>query len=373
MERLHRLLESVQDALLNLYEQDSDNLSDQITQWELVRKENAILYAARQQGITRMGLHRVPTLASSEQKAREAIEMHMYLLSLQRSPFGEEPWTLQQTTRERFLAAPEYCFKKGGSPVDVYFDNDQENSVRLTSWQFIYYQSADDQWHKVPGELDSEGLYYIQVDGLLVYYVSFADEAARYSRTGVWHVMINNKPILPDTSVTSSGSAPRDTARKSPARPSPTSNAGEKKKTAATGVGGRRGQHKLRRRRRKGESSPQSPPSPDEVASRTTTPSRRSRGRLQNLLEDARDPAAILVKGPANNVKCFRFQCKQKHSPLLKYISTTFFWTAAEGPKRLGSARMLITFESDAQRQKFLYRVRVPPSLQAVVLNLDAI
>lgn len=378
MERLTQLLESVQDDLLNLYEQDSDKLTDQIRQWELIRKENAILYAARRQGFIRLGLHTVPTLQSAEVKAREAIEMQMYLQSLQRSPFGDERWTLQQTTRDRFLAPPEYCFKKGGTSVDVFFDNDKENSAQYTLWQYVYYQSGDDVWHKVPGEIDFMGLYYIQIDGLQVYFVSFAEEAARYSQTGTWQVMLNNKPILPDDSVTSSGAAHGDTvAHRS--RPATPALSGKKKTTStdSTRVRGRSGQHQTRRggrrRRQQRESSRGSAPSPEEVGSRHQTPARRGGGRLRDLLQDAFDPAALLVKGPANSVKCFRFQCKRKHSSLFNCISTTFYWTSAEGPKRLGDARMIIVFDSDPQRDKFLSRVRLPPSLKSVALNLDAI
>lgn len=365
MERLHSLLESVQEDLLTLYEKDSDSLDDQIRQWELIRRENAILYAARRQGITRLGMQMVPTLASSETKARHAIEMHMYLLSLKRSPFGDEPWTLQQTTRERFLTAPEYCFKKGGVDVDVVFDNEKANSVRYTAWQDIYYQGAEDEWHKVLGRIEHKGLVYTQIDGLQVYYVDFASEAAIYSQTGTWQVYSNNKPILPDTSATRS-SAPR----KSPARTSRSPTATREKGTPSPRLGRRRGQQHRGRQRR---SESLRAPSAQEVGQSHQTPSGRASGRLGRLLEEARDPPALLLKGPPNILKCFRYKCKQQYSDLFLYCSTTFQWTSSEGPKRLGTSRVLLVYTSVSQRDKFMSRVRIPTSIESVVLNMDAI
>lgn len=365
--RLSTLLESVQEELLSLYEADSNRLADQIRHWELVRKENAILNAARQQGIRRLGMHMVPTLASSESKARQAIEMQMYLQSLQRSPFGEEDWNLQQTTRERFMAPPEYCFKKGGQPVDAIYDKQQDNNVRYTAWEDIYYQSNEDVWHKVLGQIDHKGLFYTQVDGLRVPYVDFESEAAIYSHTGTWEVYANNKPILPDTS----SSLARQPARRTSHSPKASY---KKKGTASNGVRGRRSglHHPGGRGRRPRERGPQ-PPSPDQVGASRQTVARRSSGRLGRLLAEAADPPALLLKGSPNILKCFRFKCKRQHSSLFSLFSTTFQWTASEGPARVGNARVIITFVSVSQRQTFMSRVRIPESITSVPFDMGAV
>lgn len=368
MEKLSQSLELVQEELLMLYEKDSDNLKDQVRQWELVKKENIILHAARRKGIMRLGYHQVPSLASSEHRAREAIEMQMYLQSLENSVFGEEPWTLQETTRERFLAPPRYCFKKEGYQVEVIFDDNRENSVSHTAWKFVYYQNGDDLWHKVPGRVEHEGLSYTQIDGLKVTFLDFAEEAKKYSQTGQWDVFVNNKRILP-----SSGTPPasRNTARQT--RGSTTSKASPK--TSSPGLRRRPAGHHLRsrggpsRRQARGPT----PPSPEEVGARTTTPSGRYSGRLGRLIQDARDPAALLLKGRPNVLKCFRFTVKQKWPRLCRLISTTFHWTASEGPQRVGEARVIIVFETPDQRKQFLSVVRFPPSISHVALNLDDI
>lgn len=365
MENLSRHLELVQEELLSLYEKDSDKLEDQVRQWKLISRENAILYGARKRGIMRLGMHPVPTLASSETRARQAIEMTLYLESLQRSVFAEEPWTLNETTRERFLAPPEYCFKKGGQQVEVVFDGDRNNSVSHTTWQFIYYQNGNDLWHKVPGNVEYEGLSYTEITGLKVTYLSFADEAKRYSRTGQWEVFLNNKPILPSSGTTtrpSPGRNPAQTPRATKQTPS---------KTSPRGVR-RRGGPLLRSRGRR-RSTGGGYPSPEEVGASHKTPAKRSSGRLGELLESARDPPVILLKGRANVLKCFRFTIKKKHKELCRLISTTYHWTSAEGTQRVGAARVLVVFTSPDQRAKFLKTVKIPSSITYVSLNMDDI
>uniref|UniRef100_A0AAU6S5D1 Regulatory protein E2 n=1 Tax=Pipistrellus kuhlii papillomavirus TaxID=3140005 RepID=A0AAU6S5D1_9PAPI len=209
-------LESIQETILNLYELDSDDLSDQIKFWDLTRKENLLLYYARKQGITTLAHQHVPSLASSEAKARAAIEMTLLLRSLERTPYGREPWNMQQTSRERLLAPPAYCLKKGGGPVQVQFDNDPSNTVEHTAWENIYYQDEDDEWQKVPGEVDLDGLYYIQEDGLKLYYVDFKEEAAKYSQTGKWCLLYNNNCLA---SVASSPGTPSRPLHSSSPRP----------------------------------------------------------------------------------------------------------------------------------------------------------
>lgn len=366
MESLSKRLELVQEELLTLYEEDSERLEDQVRQWTLIRKENALLHAARRKGIMRLGMNAVPTLASSEHRAREAIEMTLYLESLLHSPYGTEPWTLQQTTRERLLAPPQYCFKKGGYAVDVVFDGDPNNAATYTAWEHIYYQNGDDAWHKVPSHVDHHSIYYVQDDGLQVKYISFQEEAEAYSRTGKWQVFVNNKPILPSsgTGPRPSGDSPRREGKSASPKTKTTSPTQRLRRRARQHVSGGGRQGKQRRR---------VPPSPEEVGSSHTTPATRPRGRLETLLQDARDPPAILLKGRPNVLKCFRYYCKAKHPTLCKYISTTFSWTTSKGTERVGEARVIIVFSDPHQRSSFLSRVKIPASIQHVSLNLDGI
>ena len=343
----------------------------------------------------------IPTLIVSENKAKQAILMTLQLRSLQKSQFGNEAWTLQDTSYEAYTSAPENTFKKGGFTVDVYYDNDEDNYYPYTAWSFIYYQNGDDVWYKVPGQVDYEGLYYETHDGEKQYYVTFDKDAARFSRTGMWTVKYKNHTIS-STSITSTSghpghSPPREQSSNTLARETeasetrrrerppesnprrPQSPAWQSDRATSPETPGKR----VQRRRRRGERESatkrreqraargglSSAPSPEEVGKRHRLVERKGLSRLGQLQAEARDPPLILVKGPANTLKCWRFKCKQKYYGLFYRISTNFSWVG-EGSARLGTPRMLIAFTSTTQRQAFLKSVVFPKGTEFSLGNL---
>lgn len=427
-------LELTQEKILNLYELDSNDLADQIKYWELTRTENMLLYYARKQGIKTLAHQHVPSLASTESKAREAIEMTLILNSLAKSAYAREAWTMPMCSRERLLAPPAYCMKRGGGPIQVQFDNDPSNTVEHTAWDYIYYQDEDDVWHKVPGDVDLNGLYYIQTDNLKLYYVDFKEEAAKYSKTGKWSLLYNNlvtsvdsspdsghgplytsspreaRAATPDTP-SSNGQRHRERYRRlsTPSTPSPTHSpprprqrsqsrargaqiravspsrergSGRRRRrstsvsgtrvTSGRGGSGRRSRSRSRRREppRSGQLTA---PTPEEVDSSRKIPTGRSSGRLETLLREARDPPGIILKGAPNNLKCFRYSMKSRNQKLFSLVSTTFHWTESQSTKRVGEARMLVTFTDKHQREEFLKRVTLPKSLSYFTVDLGDI
>lgn len=383
MDQLTARLESLQEEIYDLIERGSDRLEDQITYWELTRKEQAILYLARQKNISKIGLQPVPSLAMTEARAKEAIQMTLILTSLSKSPYAHESWNMQQTSRERLLVPPKFCFKKDGQQVDIWFDGNPANSVRETSWGFIYYQDSDDQWQKQPGEIDKEGLFYRDYSDIKDYYVSFKDLARRYSKEGRYQVKINDK-IIADV-VTSVDSAkpqsipgPKATAARTGRRVSRRGRTKGKKRgntssshSSTTSRSSRSSRSRSRSRSRSQARTPAAgvAPSPREVGTvRSTTP-RGSGSRLRRLLQEARDPPAIVISGPANTVKCLRYRCKLRYQDFFSKISTTWWWTG-EGRSKSGDASMLVLFHSDAQRNRFLEAVPVPPTVKIAAANL---
>lgn len=386
-----------------------------------MRQEQVLLHYARKNGITRLGLTAVPTLAASKERAGQAIEMELMLKSLRDSRYGREPWTQAETTRERLTAEPMFCFKKGPRNVDVEFDNDPENTVQYTSWDKIYYQDDEDQWQKVSGYVDLDGLYYEQKDKVKRYYVAFADEAKRYGQNDQWSLLYNN-----DFSVTSrrsgqredsldssfaSSTATRATPDSSPER-RPEQRPQGRRSRAGTSIQSRqfsspsrtRSRSRSRSRTRSGSKSPgqrgrttprlaarsrsrspssgrdsrrsprshrggdlrgagQAPVSPEQVGSSRRTVEKRLTGRLRRLLEEARDPPALVIGGPANGVKCYRHTLKRKHGEKFLSVSTTFFWTSPLGPQRESEGRMIVLFANSNEREWFLKNVKVPATL----------
>lgn len=389
MENLSKALESVQEELLSFYEKDSKDLADQIKHWSLNRREQVLLHVAKRRGVTRIGMTPVPPLAVSQQRAKAAIEQELLLQSLQGSLFGKEPWTLTDTSRERLLAEPAYCFKKGGTQIEVRFDQEEENIASYVLWTAVYYQNASDMWLKSEGGVDMHGLYYTDEDGVKVYYVKFSDEANKYSKTGTYEVLTTIPTSTPaatrrgDTSTPGEGTghytAPKiPTPAKKRRRPLRISSPRLPTHRRLRG-GGRGGGGGDSGRRREGElaSSPPTseerpaPPSPEEVGKSTTTTPRRRRTRLGQLLYDARDPPVLVLKGDANSLKCVRYRLKSRFSSLFCRVSTTFTWTAPNGPERWGRSRMMLTFRDEEQRASFLDAVTFPKSVQFFLGSLQ--
>ncbi|AST11577.1 E2 protein [Sus scrofa papillomavirus 2] len=223
MERICHRLNVVQEELLSLYETAQTSLQSQIRHWDLVRKEMIFFYAARQSGVDSIGFQKVPPLQVSQAKAKEAIEMQMILQSLGESDFAQEQWTLSDTSRELWLCPPQGCFKKHGSSVDVWYDENPENANRYVSWGSIYHLDGNERWRKTEGLCDHTGLYYVDESGYRRYYIKFSVDAKRYSATGQWEVKFKNQifsPILPVTSTVPAtqcgGPAPESCGRQTP-------------------------------------------------------------------------------------------------------------------------------------------------------------
>nr|WJJ59259.1 MAG: E2 protein [Hydrurga leptonyx papillomavirus 2] len=206
METLSQRLDAVQEKLLSLYEEGSTDLMQQVLHWSLLRQENVLMHFARQKGVRRLGYQPVPTLAVSQEKAKQAIEMELLLASLSKSEYSSEPWTMPETSREMMLAPPANKFKKQGETVEVIFGSDKENAMRYTAWKFVYYMDSKDAWHKTPGHVSHAGLWYYEGD-CACFYVDFKDEALKHGSRD-WTVIFKNTVFSSVDSVTSSnGSA----------------------------------------------------------------------------------------------------------------------------------------------------------------------
>ncbi|AAX86615.1 E2 protein [Lynx rufus papillomavirus 1] len=372
MDNISKALESVQEQLLTLYERDSTDLTDQIKHWQLNRREQALYYCARRQGITRVGMNVVPSLAASQQRAKSAIEQELLLQSLLDSDFADEPWSLMDTSRERLLADPPYCFKKGGQQVELRYDRDRDNTSRHVLWKDIYFQGEEDTWRKTHGQVDEKGLFYTDDKGVKTYYVEFEKEAAKFSKTGHYEVVSNLTTPVPTSTTTAAGlghstSPGWATASGPPKKPSPA-----KKRKRPIRLSSPKTPRTGQRRRRQGERAATStplprptPPSPEEVGRLTSSVPRQPGTRLGRLLHDARDPPVLVLRGDANSLKCIRYRLKGKYSDLFCRVSTTWTWTSPTGTDRWGRSRMLLTFRDLSQRDTFERTVRLPKSVQA--------
>ncbi|AKG54927.1 E2 protein [Human papillomavirus 204] len=378
MENLSQRLESLQERLLSLYEQDSNDIQDQITHWTLIKQEQVLFHYARQNGVRRLGMQTIPTLAASEARAKQAIEMVLQLQSLANSPFGMEPWLLQDTSRERYTAAPGNTFKKQPQTLLLTFDNDKDNSVEHTVWTYIYYQNGDGIWHKEESGVDEKGIFFIKYGVEKIYYLSFADEATRYSRKGEYTVHFKSQrhsynvssvsstsgsPGSPDSTETNpSSSHTRGAEEESPERPVRSRAYGQRPSTSPR-VSSRRGGEQGKSGTGTDSDSGLAPPSPGDVGSRTTQPARRNQSRLRVLLQEARDPLVLCLKGGPNQLKCLRYRLKKQHHKLFTKISTTWHWVDNTSTNRVGNARMLIQFLTEEQRNHFLDVIIVPKDI----------
>ncbi|ADH29808.1 regulatory protein E2 [Human papillomavirus 121] len=390
MEKLRERFDAVQEALLTLYENAAKDIDTQIQHWELLRQEHVIMYYARQNGIKRIGFHQVPSLATSEHKAKEAIRMTILLKSLKDSPFGSETWSLTETSLEIVNAAPSNCFKKEAYIVDVYYDRDADKVYPYTGWKHIYFQGEDNMWHKTPGRVDYYGLYYIDDYGDKVYYVNFDEKAQTLSVTGEWEVKYQNKTISPSVTSSSSPTAWKPAQGHTSHSPwnSETIEEVRRKQEGPknTSVPSSEETPGLRhnRRRREGESGiTRSPkrrrtdipdstgpayPTPAQVGSSHRSASGHYSSRLERLQAEARDPPIIIVKGCANTLKCWRFRFKKQNRKLFEQASTVFKWVDYDS-----SSRMLLSFKDTAQRQLFLDTVTLPKGTQVALGSLNSL
>lgn len=408
MERLQARLESVQEKLLDLYELNSTDLETHIQRWRLEREEHVCLYALRSKyDVRRVGLQVVPSTQVSESKAKQAIEMQLALESLSKQ-FGNEPWTLPQTSWESYMTAPEKCFKKGGTTIEVSFDNDPNNSAEYVLWSSIYHKTSDNGWLVTSGEVDTEGLYYEDEDFSKRYYVNFSAEARKYGATK-WSFSFKNKlftspfPSIrgrapagvlsvdapdssaphtrqqsPSASQVSPDSTPsrykrrgsgrtRGTGRrKRPLSPNATSTPRSKspdpKRCAKAAECGRRRSPVLQY------------PLPTEVASVRHHLPAPSGGRLGRLLYEARDPPVVVFRGLANALKCYRYRLQNQYSTTFSKVSSTWKWASSDdavGNNPDGS-RLTVLFENKEQREMFLSTVPHPKTFTYYLGSFDS-
>ena len=383
MESLVARFDALQEAILTHIESQESTLESQIQYWENIRKENAIMHYARKQGLTKLGLQPLPTLAVTEYNAKQAIQIHLTLQSLLKSPFASERWTLTDVSAELINTSPQNCLKKGGYDVAVWFDNDRQNAMLYTNWDFLYYQDMNEQWHKVKGEVDYDGLYFTDHTGERAYFTLFSADAQRFSRTGLWTVHFKTQ-VISSPIVSSTYSSSFDTEEQQLPGPStsysevteqasPTRRRKPRKSDATSTTSPETEGVRLRRRRREGKSGPGSgetprkrrrgggrgggetelgsAPSPAEVGSRHRQVERQGLSRLGLLQAEARDPPMILLKGTANSLKCWRYRKVNSKCCNFLFMSTVWNWV---GDCSHNHSRMLIAFDSTTQRDAFV-------------------
>ncbi|UNR78511.1 E2 [Tadarida brasiliensis papillomavirus 2] len=381
MSSLSSRLSSVQEEILNLYEKNSEFLSDHLKLYKLLREEAAIYYLARQRGLRTINGRTVPSLASATASSKNAIEMWLLLNSLYKSRYSSEKWTLADVSMDRFKAEPENTFKKLGKHVHVLFDNDSENVNEYVCWNRIYYNTGEsfEDWEVSKCAVDYNGIYYLDDDGLKVYYISFKDEAEKYSNTGVYTVRYDGFELSADGAVTDrepveSGDSPiRPSAQRSssPEEGSISTPQLRRRRGArltTTRHTTRRGSTPKKKKKTTKEDTPDtvlpaSPVLPGRVGSSHRLPQTRNLGRLGTLLAEAADPPFLGLKAPANTLKCVRYRINKKYNQYFQYISSTFYIISANGYKKCAQSRMLVYFKSVAEREKFLSVVKFPKSV----------
>lgn len=399
MSTLTDRFDAVQEQILSLIEKGSTHLADHVKYWDLIRREGVLQYYARKNNISRLGLHQVPSQLGAENKAKKAIQMGLLLRSLQESPYGTEPWTVSETSLELFEQTdPERTFKKGGRTIEVWYDNDPENSVAYTLWRFIYVQDENGQWHRCHGGVDYWGLYYTEVSGGKTYYEEFFEDADRYGQTSTWTVKDKNCDI--SAPVTSSGKSSEDIFPQAKRRrrdsaditqttvgpedsqetPQPRSS---ERSSGTPHTGGRRGRSESTPTggRRGGEPREYSPaespitcgPASPETGRRSQGVPRNTTGRIERVHFENRDPPVLLLTGPANSLKCWRNRVRHRPYKLYTRISTCFSWVTDDGATGGSEQRLMIAFKDRVQRELFLKNVTIPRGSRCYKGTLDGL
>lgn len=373
---------------MNLIEEGPNDLQSQIRYWSLTRKEHVILYYARKNNYTRLGLQPVPTPAVSEYNAKQAIQMYLLLTSLSKSQYASEQWTLTDCSAELINTAPRNCFKKRGYTVEVWYDHDRNKSFPYTNWMDIYYQDAADKWHKVEGKVDENGLYYDEIRGDRVYFILFDSNAGKYGVTGEWTVHYRQTTIVSTSSstrraadTTKTFDEPSTSSRNieipSSSDRGTSQTAVDTTATSSTGspthsLRNRRriqggGEPTAKRRRAAESTSGLAVPTPSEVGTGNRLPPSKGLGRLQRLQAEARDPFVVIIKGSSNNLKCWRNRLPTTH---IKYACSNVWRWLGEG---FTESRMLLAFTSYHDRQHFMQLVRLPKGATYAYGNLDSL
>lgn len=377
-------LDALQNALSDIIEADPSDLDSIIKYYYYLRKFHVLEYYCKKEGYSNLGLHHIPATRVSEHNAKVAIQMGIVLKSLAKSKYAAENWTLRDTSSDQFASPPKNCFKKEGYEVTVWFDNDRENAFPYINWSHIYYQDEDDMWHKTSGEVDYDGLYYVDKDGNKSYFLLFFEDARRYSNNNIWSVHYKNEHIyLPITSSSrrsDPGTTEKPVSTADSTRDTSPTNGRSSTQAEETGAGPSQRRPTLRRRRRGGEGESteskrrkltarqSAVPSPEQVGKSHRSIGRANLNRLERLQAEARDPAIVLLRGPANKLKCWRYRWKPKlGSP---GFSTVFKWVTQE---ETHDSRMLLTFNSNGDREHFLKHTQFPKGFSWALGSLDAL
>nr|WJJ59276.1 MAG: E2 protein [Arctocephalus gazella papillomavirus 1] len=427
METLSQRLGALQDKMMDLFEQQSSQLNAHVQYWSLQRQEHAMMYVARQQGLNKLGLSAVPPMHVSKARAEDAIQMHLELCSLQESEFGSLPWTLRETSLERYKANPQGTFKKEGTSVTVHYDNNAENAVDYTLWKHVY-DHVDGAWTRCEGGADEKGLYICRTDRR-EYYEDFQKDSARYGTTGTWTVNCggNQTFYFPNSSGSSKQPIPDapDSAKQAPApsaqRPQTStdrpSDPGERPCAKEAELG--RGQGKLPTvwRKRPGDGLERDPdrippilhggtwgrPQPYKVDRRAWRHQvsllqhqhlqqqqqqlQQQQQQLQQLQQQLQQqqrgcspgpdsplstqaPASallpcVVLSGRPNPLKCLRYRLWQKYGGLVEDISTTWTWARRGQRDRDRESKISLVFRNEEVRTKFLGQVCLPKGVSA--------
>nr|WBM83821.1 E2 protein [human papillomavirus 84] len=376
METLADRLDACQEKLIDLYEKDSNKLEDQLMHWYYTRLEQAMLFKAREAGLTHIGHQVVPTLSVTKEKARQAIMVHLSLQSLNNSAFKHEPWTLQDTSLNMWTVAPKGCWKKHGQPIRVKYDGEDDKEMEYVNWGFIYVHCAsEDTWYKVPGQISNRGLYY-ELQGCKHYYVEFAKEAKHYGVKNIWEVHMGGKIIYhacDSVSSTQDGVPEVPTAETAAqlhhTTTAPTPTTQRCTKTAP------QVQAPPAKRQRLGGDTVQQPDStqghrPVDSCSTRTNNNCDSPNRPRE--HSNCDSAPVLhLKGQSNSLKCFRYRLHQSVPDLFEKASSTWKWTCGgEGDK---TSFVTIWYKSADQRKQFLARVHIPKGIVATLGSMSMV
>lgn len=389
-EDLRERLDAIQTQLMNLYESSPTDLQSQIKHYQLLRKECAIQYYAKKEGYNNLGLQHLPPTRVSEHNSKQAIKMSILLESLAKSPYANEEWTLTETSADRLLSPPRNCFKKQSFEVEVWFDQNPNNAFPYINWEWIYYQDENDEWHKVKGRTDYNGLYFVEVDGTVSYFLLFEKDANRYGQTGMWTVNVKNKQILPPSvgsSARRSVSESQSNGTQSPfntqteetvgGRQIPQEAAGPSSTTTSPKRGQRRrrggeGEQTTNKRRRRAEGRGGTADiTAEEVGQSHRSVPAAGLTRVERLKAEARDPPLVLIKGCANKLKCWRYRCEQKCPKPYSYMTSVFKWITND--VTLADSRLLVAFHDSAERAKFLASVSLPKGSKHCLGNIESL
>lgn len=352
---------------MDLWDKDSTDLADHVQHWSLLRREAALLTAARVSGVSRAGLQVVPSLASCESKAKDAIQMHLLLKSLQCSSFARETWTLSQTSAEMWRTVPRDTLKKHGYTVEVVFGHEEENKMHYTAWGSVYVPgiSPEEGWQKVTSDVDSCGVHYTAW-GVRVTYVDFGSEAEKFGGAGDWEVRVKGTVIHSHAPVTSS----TDSCCQSV--PKPADNDTTLPSTDCVDLGSRTPEEDTRGRGRTSHWPLTSTPAPLPVACRPfsthQTHSHCDNNHIRKQQEGCHcgGSPVIILKGEPNQLKCMRYRLNRNHRALFQNVSSTWCWSSASTDGGGTRGRVTVTFESEEQRRRFRAKVSIPKGVQCV-------